>query len=159
MQLDPALVWPGLFGIGCTLTIWSAWKSGDAAARSGAWSLAAVWAMANAAWQENLMWLLPAIDLGLGVAFLQLWGMTRTRWVALLVNAVAIRLILHILDMLTGHLFEVPYIHALNATFVWMLVVVASSGSGHVRDTLLHRFRRFRAVLSPAPARGLRNGR
>jgi hypothetical protein len=116
-----------------------------------------VWALANAAWLSNMLWLLPVFDFGLGVVFLQLWWMARARWVALLVHAVAIRLILHVLDGLSAHLFEVPYIHALNATFVWMIFVVASAGGGHERPATdrrdaMRRRLRFLGGLRPAPA-------
>lgn len=150
---------PLLFGIGCAVAGRSALRSGDTGAQIIAGYLTVIWALANAAWLSNMMWLLPMLDLWLGIAALTIWWATQARWVALIVNAVAARFIFHILDVLTWHAFEVPYIHALNAAFAWMLYVVASSGGDHVRDTLLRRFRRIRGVLSPASARGLTDGR
>lgn len=150
---------PILFGIGCAVSFSLAVRSRDADARLIAGYLVVMWALANAAWWANMLILLPVLDVWLGILALIIWWTTRAKWVALIVNAVAIRLILHVLDALTGHLFLVAYLHALNATFAWMLVVVASSGGDHVRDTLLRRFRRIRGVLSPASARGLTDGR
>lgn len=147
-----------LFGIACAVSWWLAMLSRDASARSVAGYLAVVWALANAAWRADMLWLLPMFDLGLGVAALAIWWAGRARWAALIVNAVVIRLVLHVLDAITAHVFLIAYLHALNATFVWMLVVVADAGGGHVRDTLFRRLRRIRGALSYSPG-GLRNGR
>lgn len=150
---------PVLFGIGCAVSYWLAVRSRDTGARTIAGYLTAAWALANAMWLADALWLMPALDLGLGLVALHIWWLTGARRVALIVNAVAMRLILHVLDALTGHVFLVSYLHALNATFVWMLVVVASSGGGHVRNYLLRRVRRIRSALSPSPERGLNGGR
>jgi hypothetical protein len=125
----------------------------DPAFRAVAAHLWVVWTLANAAWLSNTLWALPILDLGLGVALIDLWWKVRTRWVALLVHACSARLILHVLDAGTGHLFFVPYAHALNATFAWMLVVVAFGGGCDHRldtDTLRRRLRDVRRALRPA---------
>lgn len=147
---------PVLFGVALALTMWLA---DGREARIVAAYLVAVWALANAAWLVDMLWVLPVVDLGLGLALVTLWWATRASWVALVADAVAIRLMLHVLDTLTAHVFEVAYIHALNATFAWMLVVVALSGGGHAADTLLRGLRRIRASLSASPARRLTRGR
>lgn len=150
---------PVLFGIGCAVCLWCAVYSRDVHARTIAGYLVTYWALANAAWQANMLLVLPVLDLWIGIVSVTIWWTTRARWVALVAHAAGIRLILHVLDGLTGHLFIEPYLHALNATFAWMLVVVASSGGNHVRNTLLRRLRGFRRAVSPAPARGLIHGR
>ena len=140
---------PALFGGTLVLASWLVRGHRESSTVAG--HLWVIWALANAAWLANMLWLLPVFDLALGVALLNLWSTAQTRWVALLVHAVAIRLILHSLNALTGHLFFIAYVHALNATFVWMLVVVASTG-GH-NGSVTDRFRdlRRRLFLSRRP--------
>jgi hypothetical protein len=147
-----------LFGAACAITFALATLSRDAVARHLACLLGAIWALATVAWMANALALLPMLDLWLGIAALQIWWSTPAHWLALVVHAVAIRLLLHVLDALTGHLFLIAYLHALNATFVWMLVVVAYGG-GHVRDILLRGVRCICCALSPASTRGLTGGR
>jgi hypothetical protein len=141
-------VWPLLFGIGCAVAMRCA---PDHAARTIAAHLVVVWALANAAWASNMLWVLPVLDLGLGIASIQIGWATPAKWVALVVDAVAIRLVLHVLDGLTGHLFFVAYVHALNAAFVWMLFMVASAGGGHGCNRLRYRIRDYLRSLSAAP--------
>ena len=155
------MVWvvPVMFGFALALASMLVRGHRESSMLSG--HLWAVWALANAAWLANMLWLLPVLDLGLGVVLINLWWTTRARWVALLVHAVVIRLVLHVLDALTGHLFFVAYAHALNATFVWMIVVVADAGGDHgsryFRD-LLCRFRRMGRAEPLAPQWRLKHG-
>jgi hypothetical protein len=64
-------VMPILFGIGCAVAVMAAARSSDAYARPFAYALAAVWALANAAWWINALWLLPVLDLALGIMVLR----------------------------------------------------------------------------------------
>jgi len=150
-----------LFGIGCAVSLWFAVRSGDKDARIVAAYLVVVWGLANAAWLANMLVLLPLLDFWLGVIAVTIWWTTQAKWVALIVNAVAIRLVLHVLDALTGHSFLIAYIHALNATFVWMLVVVAYGG-GHngsgLADHMRRRFLRMVRVLRTTSAREMTCG-
>lgn len=132
---------PILFGIGCAVAYAAAARSRDAAAREAASHLIVVWGLANAAWLADMLWLLPVFDLVLGFAVLQSRWMTDAEWLDLVVDAIGIRLVLHVLDALTSHLFLTAYLHALNAAFVWMLFVVATSGGGYGGHNLRARFR------------------
>lgn len=146
---------PVLAGFGCVAALRNARRSSEPEAMTLAWSVAAIAIVANAAWYCDAMWLLPVMDLYAGCMALT-YGRSK-KWVALFIDAVAVRLILHMLDALTGHSFLVAYIHALNATFAWMLLVVATGGhngrsvSDYLRD-LLRRLRR----MGRAPAHSLR---
>ncbi len=115
--------------------------------------LTALWALATLAWMLNALWLLAIFDWLFGVVALIIWWTRRAKWVALLVQIVAARLMLHVLNYLTLQLFVVPYIHTLNATFVLLLVATAVSGGSHGSDSLLRRIRRIRGPLSAAPSR------
>lgn len=144
---------PLLAGLGCAAVIYSSARSGNEPAEVLAWSLAAIAVIANAGWYYGAMWLLPVIDLHVGFIALWLHPHGQKKWVALFIHAVWIRLVLHMLDALTAHQFFVPYIHALNATYAWMLIVVANGGHNgrpiwrNFRDLL----RRLRCVgRSPA---------
>lgn len=150
---------PFLFGLGCAAAYWCAAQSRDPDAKVLAAALILMWALMNVAWLLDAMWVFPLIDLGAGVAGMRLWWMRRTNWAAIFVKTSFVRLELHVLDSLTGHAFLVSYIHALNATFVWMLLAVAYPGGGYASDTLFRRLRRVGAVLSATPARGVSDGR
>lgn len=131
------MIWlvPALFSVACAVTSWLALRSDARGAGSIAVSLFALWALANAAWVKDALWLLPVFDLGLAVLVLRIRLMTQARWVALVADAIAVRMALHVIEGVTGHLYHIAYLHALNATFAWMLVVVADAGGGHARST------------------------
>lgn len=150
---------PILFGLGCAVSLWFAAQSRDPDAKTLAGALIIMWALMNTAWLLDAMWAFPLIDLGAGMTALTIWWARQTAWCALFAQTIFIRLELHMLDSFTGHAFLVSYIHALNATFAWMLVVVAYPGGGYASNALLRRFRYFRAVLSAASTRGVSDGR
>lgn len=139
---------PILFGISCAAACWFAAQSRDPDVRLIAIYLAIEWALANAAWYADMLVVMPVFDFWCGVIALVFWWTRKDTWIALIVHLVAIRLVLHILDYLTGHAFLVPYIHALNATFALMLVTVAWPGGRNARDTLRNSFRRCVRILS-----------
>jgi len=150
------MIWtvPVLLGVGCGLTLWSV---RDPDARLLALSLCGFLVMGGVFWYHDAMWGFPVMDWLLGVVSLVIWWSRREAWVALFVQLIAIRLIMHVLDTITGHAFVVPYIHALNATFALLLVVTASSGGRLNGSVLLRGLHRLRRVLSQAAsARRLR---
>lgn len=147
---------PFLFGLGCAACLWCAVRSRDPDAKMLAGALTIMWALTNTAWLLDALWVFPLIDLTAGILGLHLWGVRRAVWLDAFCRTIFVRLVLHILDGLTGHAFLVPYLHALNATFAWMLVLVASSGGGHGIldfDILRGRFRRLRSLWAASSAR------
>lgn len=152
---------PILFGIGCAVAYGAAAYSRDKDTRSVAGYLVLIWAFANMAWYTNTLLFLPVLDMLLGMEVVRIWWRTQANWVALVANAVAIRLVLHVLDALTGHVFVSAYLHAINATFVWMLVVVAYGG-GHngsgLADHMRRRFFRMVRILRTTSAREITRG-
>lgn len=143
-------VMPVLFGLGCAVAIWFSAYSNDPDAKPLALGLTAVWGLANAAWLLDALWLLPALDWLIGMTALIAWWAHGQRWVAFLVQLVAARLILHVLDLATGHVFLVPYIHGLNALFTLELLAVSYTGMGNgIR--VLRSFRAVRLFLRSSP--------
>lgn len=145
-----------LFGLGCVVAM--IFSRHDTDRLFMARSLTVVWALANAAWLYNCMWALPVLDWFLGALALITWWTNKSRWAWLFVQVVTARLILHVLDYLTGDLYLVPYIHALNATFVFLLVVVSYQGGRYDFDNLLRRVRRLRSILAATPRGGMSRG-
>lgn len=160
------MIWlvPALYCIACAGALCLALRSGCRPAGIIAGLMFAVWALANAAWVKNALWLLPVIDLGFGALVLHIRLTTQAKWVAAVADAVAVRMVLHVLEGLTGHGFHIAYLHALNATFAWMLVVVADAGGGHERSTtdrlgnLRRHLLRLGGLRAPASAREVANG-
>lgn len=139
---------PVLFGLTLAVALWSAEQSGDHDVRRLALVLIAVWALMNVAWLLNALWAFPLLDLWAGVVALPIWWTRRTDWSAIFVKTTFVRLELHVLDAMTGHAFLVSYFHALNATFVWMIMAVAFPGGGHVSNRIGRSLRdRFRSLL------------
>ncbi len=111
--------------------------------------LAAIWLLANAAWYYDAMWALPVVDWYVGCVALWHHAHGQKGWVALFVHAVAVRLILHVLEAFTGHQFHISYIHGLNATYAWMLALVAYGGhNGSIPDRFRDLLRRLRRLGS-----------
>lgn len=120
-------------------------------ARALAWSLLGIAIIANAGWYYKAMWLLPVIDMVAGCVALGFRA--EGKWVALFVRAIAVRLILHILNAATNGIFFNLYAHALNATFAWMLLLVAYGGDHEHRfDGRDHLRRLFHRRSKGAPA-------
>ena len=142
------MIWtvPILFGLGCAAALRLAAHSRNDDAKHLAWGLVAVWACANLAWYINAMWLIPAVDWLFGMVAVVAWKVSGDRWLALLVQFTAVRLILHVLDALTGHAFLVPYIHGLNLMFTLQLLAVSYEGWAD-GIPLFSGFRRLRVFL------------
>jgi hypothetical protein len=156
---------PLLAFVACAISGWIAYRSDDRCGRLMALSNLLVWTVANAGWLYSSMWLLPIVDWYVGIGAISLWWMAPRPWLRVYINLVAARLILHLLDTLTGHAFFVPYLHAVNATYAGMLVCAGLSGGKNDftrwRDRLhlLRRLRGLRGTVSSAEARGLGRGR
>lgn len=135
---------PILFGLGCGLAVWLTAPE----AKRYALCLLAMWAAANALWFYDRLEFLPVLDLALGAYVLRSWPVNRPWWVTILIQLIALRLILHVLDYATGNMFLVPYIHGLNLLFMLEIGVVCNGGTND-RLHLLRGFRSIRVFLRP----------
>ena len=151
-ETGPQVIWtvPILIGLGSAGGVYLSRRDPDRFVM--AWVLFAYWAFANISWLCNVLVVLPAMDWIVGVMAMTAWWARRARWMTWVVQCIAARLALHVLDFLTDHAFLVSYIHALNASFVLMVVVVAFPGEGDAFDNLLRWLRRLRASLSTTRA-------
>lgn len=150
---------PVLALAGCVAALWFAAHSGEEGTVTLALGNLFLWAGSNLCWLGNNLWALPLLDLFVGGIALFLRWVAAGTWLHLYTQLVAARLVLHVIQALTGHLFTVPYIHALNATFAGMLVAVAYPGGRNGSHRLLRRLRFLGRMVSPAPQRGLSGGR
>lgn len=149
---------PALAFIGCIAAWWLATPNAEGT-RTLALGNLFLWAGANLCWLSNNLWALPLLDLFLGGIAIVLWWVAPAAWLRFYTNMIAARLILHVLDVLTGHAFTVPYINALNATFAAMLVAVAYPGGWNGCRRLLRGVRRLGGFLPSTAQRGMIGGR
>jgi hypothetical protein len=140
-----------LAALACAISGIFAYRSGERSAKTLALGNAFVWAVANCGWLYSAMWLLPIADWYIGIVATVIYWAAPSGWLRIYINLVAARLVLHVIDYMTGHMFFVPYLHAVNATYAGMVIATAYSGGKDDLRILLHRLRRFRDLL-PAPA-------
>lgn len=134
---------PTLFGLGCCLAIWLAAPE----AKGFALGLLLVWAGANAAWFYNQMDILPVLDLAMGFYAVYRLRFKNTFYLWALTQLIGARLVLHVLDDLTGSLFIVPYIHGLNLLFMTELLVISHTGGLGIGVSMLRGLRSVRLFL------------
>lgn len=135
---------PVFFGLTCVAACWVAAHAEDRDALLLARVLTVIWALANAAWFVNQLRWLPLVDWYAGMLGVVVWMARDTRWVRTFLGLIGLRLVLHVVDYLTGQALLVPYIHALNAAFFALLVITAYPGGRNAGDRLSRLVRRRR---------------
>ena len=138
---------PILLLIGCVAALALTTLADDPDRRSLAFGLALVWVAAMALWFTNRLDLLPILDWLIGMQAVAIARYRTEKWVRFFIALIALRLTLHVVDYLAGHAYLVLYIHGLNATFAFLLMVVSHAGGVHARDHLLGHLSRSRAGL------------
>ncbi len=132
----PLWVVPALAFVACIISGWLAYRSGDHAAKVCAWGSLLIWAVANAGWLYAVVWLFPIVDWYVGITALALSWLNPQPWLTLYLRMIGVRLILHVLNMLTGSVFFEAYAWALLGTYAGLVVAVGggNNGFGRIRD-------------------------
>lgn len=138
----PLWVVPALAFVACIISGWLAYRSGDHAAKVCAWGTLLIWTVANASWLYDAVWLFPIVDWYVGITVMALSWYNPQPWIRLYIWMIGVRLILHVLNMVTGSLFFEAYAWALLVTYAGLVVAVGGGRDG------ISRIRDLRSRLS-----------
>lgn len=140
---------PGILGIGCAIALYLACER----AKLVALMLLSVWAGAITLWFYDALWLLPLLDLAVGVVAICLWLGDGANWSLSIAVITTHRLLAHVFDWFTHSAFFVGYAHALNVLFALQLIIIASTGGADGRRRFVSWLRRLRSLGGLGPSR------